>query len=321
MCTAIHLLRKQGSYFGRNLDLEYCYHEQVTVTPRNYPVPLRNGRTMQQHYAMIGMATIVDGYPLYYDATNEFGLSIAGLHFPENAAYLPKAADQDNIAPFELILWLLGECKTASQAWQKLQHMNLWNQPFSEHLPLSPLHWLVADDHTSFVIEPMADGLHLYENPFGILTNNPPFPYHLYNLANFQHLSPKQAENRFCKKTMQCFSNGMGAIGLPGDFSSPSRFVRTVFVKENSVFESDDVSQFFHILSSVAMPRGSIQMPDGRLEITQYSSCCDTKRGIYYYTTYENQRITAIRMNDLPLDANQLSSFPLRKTPDILYEN
>lgn len=320
MCTAVSYHGNHSHYFGRNLDLEFSYQEQVVITPRNYPFPFRSGFVLQQHYAMIGMATVSAGYPLYYEATNEVGLSMAGLNFPANAAYLPKSGEKDNMTPFELIPWILGQCATVTEAKEMLRKLNVWNLPFSREFPLSPLHWMISDKDSSIAAEPMADGLKIYDNPFGVMTNNPPFPYHVYHLADFMHLSPEQAHNRFCAKELKPYSNGMGALGLPGDFSSASRFVRAAFVKENSVAGSDDISQFFHILSSVAMPRGSIVMHDGRHEITLYSCFCDTQNGIYYYTTYDNSRITAVDMKKFPLDTEQVIAFPLRKKTDIFWE-
>lgn len=321
MCTAISYRSGNSHYMGRNLDLEYHYREEVAVTCRNYPFHFRNGCILEHHYAMIGMATIANGYPLYYEATNEHGLSAAGLNFHGNAVYQAKEGQKDNIAPFELIPWILSQCRSVKEAKAKLQNTNLWNLPFSREYPISDLHWMISDDTDCIVVEPMLDGIVIYDNPYGVLTNNPPFPYHQHHLAEFMQLSPKQAINHFCQVTIKPYSNGMGAIGLPGDFSSASRFVKATFVKENAMDDNDPVSQFFHLLSSVEMPRGCVCMPDERYEITQYSCCCDTKKGIYYYTTYGNRRITAIQMANCPLDANQVITFPLQKDQDIHWEN
>ena len=290
------------------------------VTPRNYPFRFRCGATLMHHYAMIGIATISEEYPLYYDATNEYGLSMAALNFPGNAAYLPKAFNRDNIAPFELMGWILGQCKTVTDARNMLKRINIWYLPFSRKFPLSPLHWIIADKQECIVAEPMADGLHIYDDPTGVLTNNPPFPYHLQHLADFAGLSPRQPENPLSEDGIRLYSNGMGAIGLPGDFSSASRFVRAAFVKKNSEAECDEISQFFHLLASVAMPAGSVRIGENN-EITRYSSCCDTEKGIYYYTTYQNSRITAVDMRKCPLLGSRLIAYPLRNQPDIRYEN
>lgn len=324
MCTAATYLTKDF-YFGRNLDLHMSYQETVTVTPRNYPFHFRCGKVLTQHYAMIGMATVASDYPLYYEATNEKGLSLAGLNFPQNAVYYPKAEDMDNIAPFELIPWLLGQCATVAEAMQYIEHLNIWNTPFSPQFPLSPLHWILSDRTRSIVLEPMADGLKVYENPVGILTNNPPFDFHMYNLANYMNVTSAIPSNRFAESVdLKPYSLGMGSIGLPGDLSSASRFVKAAFTKLNSrsgSSESESVSQFFHILGSVAQQNGLTAVEGGQYEYTIYSSCCNTDKGIYYYTTYENSQISAVSMHNEDLEGKTLISYPLIKGQQVRMQN
>ncbi len=324
MCTAI-TYKTNNFYFGRNLDLEYSYNETVTITPRNYPLCFRNGTVIKDHYAMIGIATISDGYPLYYEATNEKGFSLAGLNFPGNAVYFDKAPDKDNIAPFELIPWLLGQFDSVKNAMDALSRLNLWNTPFNEQYSLSPLHWILADKERCVTIESTANGLHIYENPVGVLTNNPPFEYHLYNLANYMNLTSMPPENRFSNLVdLKPFCLGMGAIGLPGDPSSPSRFVRAAFTKFNSVSgdsESESVSQFFHILGSVAQQRGVTNVRADAYEFTLYSSCCNADKGIYYYTTYKNSQITAVDMHKEDLNGKVVISYPLITGQQIFQQN
>ena len=323
MCTAI-LYKSKDHYFGRNLDLEYHYKENVTITPRDYPLPFRNGRKLKKHYAMIGMAVAEDGYPLYYDATNEWGLSVAALNFPGNAVYFPEAEGKDNITPFELIPWILAQCKNLQEARMKFDRLNITNIAFSNKYPLTPLHWMVSDSSASVVLEQTEEGLSVYENPVDVLTNNPPFPYHLYNLQNYLNVTAQEAENRFSKTvTITPHSRGMGGLGLPGDLSSSSRFVRAAFTTLNSVddgSEEGSVSQFFHILDAVAQQRGCCRVRDG-YEITQYSSCCNTNKGIYYYKTYDNSQITAIRMTDTNASGDTVITFPLVTRQQIRYEN
>jgi len=324
MCTAITYTTKDH-YFGRNLDLEYSYFESVTVTPRNFPLPFRQTPDMKQHYAMIGMAHVKDGYPLYYDATNEKGLSMAGLNFPGNACYFPPAPDRDNISPFELIPWILGQCSSLNEVYPLLERIHLAAIPFSAQLPLSPLHWIISDENRSITVESVKDGLKIYDNPVGVLTNNPPFDFHMTNLNHYMSLSIDSPDNRFSSQIpLTPFSRGMGAIGLPGDLSSSSRFIKAAFTKLNSVSgssESESISQFFHVLSGVAQQRGCVRMPDGTYEITIYSSCCNTCKGIYYYTTYENSQITAVDMNRENLDGDTLVSYALAQGQKIFLQN
>ena len=311
MCTAVSY-RSKDRYFGRNLDLERGYGESVVITPRNYEFKMRCVNSLTTHYAMIGMATVVNNVPLYYEATNEFGLSMAGLNFPGNACYYDIQNDKDNVAPFEFIPWILGQCKNINEVKECLNRMNLVNINFSEQLPLSPLHWMISDLNCSIVVESVKEGLKIYDNPFEVLTNNPTFDYHMMNMNNYMGLTVGPANNELNKNIqMKNYSLGMGAIGLPGDYSSASRFVRATFVKENSVSNEDEkssVNQFFHILDSVAMPKGCVWTPHG-FEYTRYSSCCNVNKGIYYYKTYDNFEIQSICMHDFDLNLSNLISY------------
>lgn len=324
MCTAA-TYKRNDHYFGRTLDYEFSYKETVTVTPRRYEFKFINGKHVESHYGIIGIAYVVDDYPLYYDATNECGLSIAGLNFPGNAYYGESKTDKDNVSPYEFIPWILAQCKNVGEAREYLNRINFVNINFSEELPLSPLHWIVADRDEAIVVESMKEGLKIYDNPVGVLTNNPPFDYHMHNLANYMGLSREQIENRISEDVeLTPYSRGMGAMGLPGDLSSASRFIKVAFTKLNSVSgdgEASNVSQFFHILGAVAQQRGLVHMGHGQYEISIYSSCCNTDKGIYYYKTYDSHRIKAVDMHKEDLEGNKLISYELRKEADIFYQN
>ena len=314
MCTAA-TYQTNDFYFGRTLDYEFSYGEEVTVTPRHYPFVFRGMGTMKNHYAMIGIAHVAGDYPLYYDAVNEKGLGLAGLNFVGNADYKEKARDKDNVAPFEFIPWLLGQCATVKEARMLLEKINLMDMTFSRELPLAQLHWLIADREEAITVEAVKEGVRLYHNPVGVLTNNPPFPEQMFQLNNYMHLSPQSPENHFSDRLpLYAYSRGMGALGLPGDLSSQSRFIRAAFTKMNAVSgdsELESVSQFFHILGSVDHPRGCCDVGDGKFEITIYTSCCNTDKGIYYYTTYDNHQITAVDMYREELDGVRLARYPL----------
>ncbi|MBP3435397.1 MAG: choloylglycine hydrolase [Clostridia bacterium] len=323
MCTAV-TYRTTDFYFGRTLDNECSYGESVVITPRRFPFAFRHAASQEQHYALIGMAHMADGYPLYYDAVNEKGLGMAGLRFAGNAVYHACAADRDNVASFECIPWILGQCATVAEARVLLDRICVTDTPFSAALPSSPLHWLIADRREAITVESMADGLHIHDNPVGVLTNNPPFAEQLFRLNDYQHLSPKDPINTFSDAiTLRSYSRGMGALGLPGDLSSASRFVRAAFVKLNSVSgasEADSVGQFFHILGSVEQVRGCCEVGEA-YEITVYTSCCNADKGIYYYTTYGNRRITAVELHREDLDGMVPIAYPLIDGEQIAYQN
>lgn len=324
MCTAVTYFGKSRC-FGRNLDLEYSYGEQVTLAPRRFPLQFRCLPLLKEHYALLGMAHIAQGYPLYYDAMNEMGLAMAGLNFPGYAAYYPYHAGVDNVTPFELIPWVLGQCADLAQVKALLGSVNLLDQDFSPELPLTPLHWMAADRTGAVVIEPMGEGLRVFNAPAGVLTNAPPFDWQMTNLSQYMALSNQPPENRFAPGLeLAAFSRGMGAVGLPGDLSSPSRFVRACFLRENSpagLSQQESIHQLFHILRGVAQVRGSVILPGGGEERTVYTACCDLDRGLYCYTTYENSRVTGVDLFREALDGGRLVKWPLRGEMDILWEN
>ena len=323
MCT-VATYKTADHYFGRNLDYDFCYDETVTITPRNYPFPFRYVANMPSHYAMIGMAFIQSEYPLYYDATNEKGLSMAGLNFPGNAYYRPFAQGKDNVTPFELIPWILGQCATVREVREKLSNLNILNENFTDQLPLSPLHWMISDRNESIVVESVESGLMIYDNPVGVLTNNPPFDFQMTNLTNYMCLTRGEPVDRFAQGLkLTPYSRGMGAIGLPGDLSSASRFVKAAFTRLNSISgktESESISQFFHILNSVIQQKGCCQVANG-FEYTIYSSCCNTDKGIYYYTTYENSQISCVDMHREDLNGISLVNYPLIQGQQIRRQN
>lgn len=314
MCTAISY-RSGGHFFGRTLDLDCSYGEQITVTPRRYPFMLRHMPTMERHYALIGMTTAHAQQPLYYDGVNEKGLCMAGLNFPHSARYLPPAEGAENVASFELIPWVLGQCATVAEARQRLARVRLADTPYSAALCPAPLHWIVADSRESMVLEPLADGLHMYDDPAAVLTNEPPFPDQMIRLTEYAGLTRKPPENLFAPALpLPPYSRGMGAMGLPGDLSSGSRFVRAAFHLHNADAgrdAADSIRQFFHILGTVEHPRGSVQLPDGRYQITVYTACCHADRGVYYVTTYDNPHITGVAMHREDLDGTRPVSYPL----------
>ncbi len=306
MCTAISVTAGDN-YFGRNLDWEHSFGEKVIITPRKYPFGFS-----KSHYAIIGMALPMDNYPLYFDATNEKGLSMAGLNFPGNAKYNKPLSSKKNIASFELISAVLSQCANVSEAEKLLYNANITDHAFKENLPPSPLHWIIADKDKSITLEQTEKGLELFNNPAGVLTNNPPFDMQMFNLNNYMALSPYELKNSFSERLfLKSYSRGMGAIGLPGDFSSMSRFVRACYVKLNTVFaegEKEKINDIFHMLYSVYQYKGCV-MGEKDFEYTLYTSCCNTDKGIYYYTTYYNSKINAIDMNKEDLSGNELLIF------------
>ena len=324
MCTAA-TYKTKDFYMGRTLDYEFSYGDEITVTPRNYPFHFRHMEELENHYAIIGMAHVADDYPLYYDAVNEKGLGMAGLNFVGNAVYQEIQEGRENVAQFEFIPWILSQCASVEEAKKMLAEMNLVGTVFAPQFPAAQLHWILADKYACITIECVREGLKVYDNPAGVLTNNPPFEQQMFLLNQYMHLSPKQPENHFSEQLpLQTYSRGMGALGLPGDLSSASRFAKVAFTRAHAVSgdsEAESVSQFFHILGSVDQQRGCCEVAEDKYEITIYTSCWNAHKGIYYYNTYENHQITAVDMNRQNLDGTTLARYPLIQKGEIRWQN
>ena len=159
MCTAATYQTKDF-YFGRTLDYEFSYGDEIVVTPRKFPLDFCHMGKCDAHYGMIGMAHVADGYPLYYDAVNEKGVGMAGLNFVGNAVYQKVEEGRENVAQYELIPWVLGQCANLQEVRKLLAKMNLVGTPFGD-FPAAQLHWIIADEKECIVVECMVDGLHV----------------------------------------------------------------------------------------------------------------------------------------------------------------
>lgn len=313
MCTAASFKNK-NTYFGRTLDYEFSYGEKVTITPRNYPFEFRHLGLNNNHYAIIGMAHIHNDYPMYYDAMNEYGLGMAGLNFVCNAKYNEVIEGKENVAQFEFISFILSTCKNVLEAKNKIKEINLVKTPYNEYYPAAKLHWILRDINDCIVVEAMEDGIHIYDNKTGSLTNNPPFNYQLENLKNYVSLNNDEPNKSFSFNEA-FYSRGMGSVGLPGDLTSQGRFVRVSYTAHFSVASPDEnssVNQFFHILESVWQTRGLCKIND-KYEITIYASCMNLNEGIYYYKTYDNPQMSAVYLKHENLNSSKLISYDLAK--------
>ncbi len=319
MCTAIRMVGRHH-LFGRTLDLERSYGEGVVITPRNFKLSFRHGEVMR-HPAIIGMAYVHERNPLYFDAMNERGLAMAALNFPKSAVYGEVAAGRMNVASYEIIPWVLSRASSVREAVRLLESVNVTNESASPELPATPLHWMISDKYESVVVESVAEGLRVYENRFGVLTNEPPFPYHEAHMADYMHLTADAPRNKIAPGVeITPYSRGMGAIGLPGDFSSASRFVRAFFAKSNTNVggsDMEEVSAFFHVLGTVSTPSGCVMSESGERVRTVYTSCADTDSMTYYFTTYENRRVRGARIRDE--DSDSLRFFDIGGAEDILF--
>lgn len=306
MCTALHA----HGCFGRTLDLEHGYAEEVVATPRDFPLAMRHRPDLTRHHALLGMATIADGYPLYYDALNEQGLAMAGLNFPHSAHYAP--ATEGSVASFELIPFVLGQCQSVADAKTLLAQVSVCDTAFSDAYPPSKLHWMVADEHASIVVEATAEGVRVYDNPIGAMTNEPTFDRQLTHWATFAHLTNQEPD-----PTPPHLGRGSGSLGLPGDYTSPSRLVRAAFAAAHSE-GGDPVGEFFHAMATVEVPKGCLQLPNGAYVTSRYTACMDLHEKVYYYRTYGCSRIHGVCM---VAEGETLTAYDLPDKEEVRWEN
>ncbi len=290
MCTAIAIRGKEKFYFGRNMDIYYPMEFETARIDGTRGFKFSCGKSLQKCHSVIGTAVVSGDYPLYADAMNEKGLCMAGLEFPEYAHYAKVATDgRIAVSPYEFIAWVLTQCADVDEAEEVISRCCLVDRPFSESLPLTPLHWMIADRKRCIVVESVREGMRVYNGDCNVLTNAPDYPFHAVNLRQYANLSAVQPSGKGVFGAP--FSSGFGAIGLPGDFSSASRFVKAAFICENASFvidrAVDGVSELLHSLFTVAVPRGAVKTKDGAYNVTVYTSCMDVENGRYYRLPYD----------------------------------
>ena len=321
MCTAM-TFNADSFYFGRTLDYDFPFDNEIVLIPRNHSLEFTNSLSVKSHSAIIGNGIIKDGFPLLFEGANESGLCIAALNFSGNALYNKFQETKENIASFEFITYILSTCISVSGVHTKLLNANITDSAFGGELPASPLHFLIADKKDCITVESTKEGLKIYENPVGVLTNDPTFNMQLFSLNNYTFLSVYNSQNKvFGGFEAKSYSRGMGALGLPGDYSSNSRFIRTAFIKNHLSIKEDNVGQFFHALDSVSIPSGVVITENGKEQETQYACCIDASRLIYYYVTKENRRICAVNLQNENLDGEDIITYPLIKTQEINRQN
>ena len=301
MCTSV-ALHLDKFYFGRNLDLEYDFGDGVVFMPRNYPLKLREGKMIARHFAAFGMGIIKDGFPLFAEGANESGVCIAGLNFKGNAHYTKfKLNGRLNLTPFELIPYLLAKCPTARYAKEQLLNINLVDVPFNDDIPNTPLHFHLADKNDSYVIEFTKEGACVYDNPYGTLSNNPPFPFHVHNAELYMHLSSEQPIGK------EHFTGGVGAIGLPGDYTSPSRFVKAAWLVKMQDKKKDlSLTDVFSTLFAVAPPRCAVTEHDGNDHFTRYTAVIDTESLVYYYKNHTSLDTASVMVDSELFDTDRV---------------
>ncbi|MDK0794731.1 choloylglycine hydrolase [Clostridium perfringens] len=329
MCTGLALETKDGLHlFGRNMDIEYSFNQSIIFIPRNFKcVNKSNKKELTTKYAVLGMGTILDDYPTFADGMNEKGLGCAGLNFPVYVSYSKEDIEgKTNIPVYNFLLWVLANFSSVEEVKEALKNANIVDIPISENIPNTTLHWMISDiTGKSIVVEQTKEKLNVFDNNIGVLTNSPTFDWHVANLNQYVSLRYNQVpEFKLGDQSLTALGQGTGLVGLPGDFTPASRFVRVAFLRDAMIKndkDSIDLIEFFHILNNVAMVRGSTRTIEEKSDLTQYTSCMCLEKGIYYYNTYENNQINAIDINKENLDGNEIKTYKYNKTLSINHVN
>lgn len=330
MCTAITLKTSENHHLiGRNFDTKPMNDLAVTVAPRgfNYLNNVTN-QEIKSKYAFLGMSMFYQKHIIFADGINEKGLCCMILNLPKFASWKDHLIEgKANVAPYDVILWILSNFSTLSEVKEGLKSLNIVALPNDEIALATQTHWLVTDTSgQSIVIEQTKGKLTVYNNKVGVLTNSPTFDWHLNNLDRYIHVKSEQAkETKWGEQVLQPYSKGFGGIGIPGDSSSPSRFVKAAFLRNHvNIGEGDTsaIGECFHILDNVAMVRGTVEgSSEGGCYLTQYTSCICLENQRYYYKTYESFQIQVIDLKKENLDAKGLKIFPYLTKLQLNYQN
>ncbi|MBR2342103.1 MAG: choloylglycine hydrolase family protein [Alphaproteobacteria bacterium] len=326
-CTGITLKSKDNSVVvARTVDWSGTeMNNMYAIVPRGHNMQsLLPGRQMGglEFSALYGYAGLAVEEPEFIiDGTNEAGLSAALFYFPNYGEYKPyDEKDKDiSLADFQVVSWILARFSTIDQVKSAINDVRIINIDPSA----SNVHWRITEPNGRQVVMEIVDGIpHFYENEIGVLTNAPGFEWQLTNLNNYVNLKPGGAgPTEFGPIELRAFGSGAGFLGLPGDFTPPSRFVRAAFLKTYSLEQNntyDTVIRAFHILNNFDVPLG-VQFAVGRApnnmpSATQWTVATDlTNRTIYYHTMY-NRSIRSINMNQIDFANIEFQYHPLDTT-------
>lgn len=312
MCTGIRFTDDDGNlYLARNLDWTTGYGQQVLLTPTGYTPRSPFGAVRGIEHAVLGMGIVEDDTPLYFDCGNDAGLAVAGLNFPGYAEYASGPVDGAvNVAAFELPLWVCAQFATVDEVEAALRDVAIVDRPINDRYPSSLLHWIIGDARRAIVVEYTSAGMQVFDDDVDVLTNQPGFDWHHENLRNYLNVSPDFPEDTLVGRAhLAPFGSGSHMRGVPGDYYSPSRFVRAAYVNSHyptKGTEEENVSRAFHTLQQVAMVDGCAAMGSGEFEKTVYTGLFSARTQTYYWNTYEDPAVRSVAMADLAASGSGL---------------
>ena len=292
MCTAI-LYRSSGSFLGRTLDHANSYGEAPVIIRKGRVISLRHTESVRFKADAIAMGIEKAGFPLLFDGVNEFGVAIAGLNLPISSKFYEPRANFLNLASYEVIPYILASATTADEAREILTRVNITPDKFDTDTPAPTLHFMIADRRSSFIAEQTEGGVAVYDDSYGVLTNEPTYPAQCVLMHRYRGISNDIGENAFTSE--RPLSYGEGSLGLPGDLSSASRFARAAFgirfgASDN---KNEALAAAVHTLESVSVIKGTAS-DGGRDYKTVYTSVMDLDDFSYHYRRYSDTSFTQI---------------------------
>lgn len=321
-CTGIKLIAKDGSQVhGRTLEFGEKVDILSAVVPRGYSfqgtTPQGPGLSYVSKYAAVGAIAFTD--PALMDGLNEKGLAVGTFYFPTFASYSEITPENQSraLSPVEFPNWILTQFATVDEVKKGLKEVVIAPTITKEWGPeAAPFHYIVYDKSGNcLVIEPLNGTLVTYENPLGTFTNSPTFDWHMTNLRNFINLTPFNALPVLINGiTFESFGQGSGMVGLPGDFTPPSRFVRAALFSVTATRSEnvqDAIFQLFHILNQFDIPKGASRTKIGDtifIDETQLTCARDPQSLKYYFKSYDNQTIQVIDLNKFDFNEKKIKT-------------
>lgn len=341
-CTGISLRTQNGDLVqGRTIEFgESNINGKIVISPRGRKFKALttegkiNGLKWKAKYGFVGASVVVDQF--IGEGINEKGLNAGLFYFPHYGSLVEYEKSKANIsiADMELVTWILSNFETVDEVKEEIKKIKVVNIGYDDKgKPLPTAHWRIGDvKGNNIVLEIVNNGeIKIYNNKVGVLTNSPDYEWHIKNLNNYINLYSGNA-NSFNVNGEELFSfgAGTGALGLPGDITPPSRFIRAFFYV-NTIGEVENtklaVNKAFHILNNFDIPieiefpkeyKGNI--PKDVISATQWTAVSDLSNREFYYKTMDNSQIRKIDLKKIDFSSIKYQAFPMDKEKDNFLE-
>lgn len=322
MCTTIGFSHQEGVVFGRTLEIGIKLDNKILFIPSDKKDFIKaKGVYYDSKYATLGSGFF--NIASFGDGINEKGLMGSSNFFPKYASFSKEAVEEKiNMTTSNAFDYLLTRCKDVAEVRKEAENIILLEMIDEEDGSSTSNHFFFMDSKgDKVVLEPKDGVLVCYDNPYGVLTNSPDFGWHTTNLSNYVNLRPENIEEiSFNEKVVSKFGEGTGMLGLPGDFTPPSRFVRAAYFVSNTDkdLERDAaILQGFRILSQFDIPIGAIIDPvEKHKDETLYTSIMDTRELAYYIKCNENINLQSFYLKDYSKE-EEVKFITLEKSMDL----